>query len=345
MRIGIAMPVVPFVRGGSELLSATLAAELRTRGHQVDAITLPYKWYPPERLLLDSLAWRQFDFTEADGAPVDLLICTKFPSYLALHPNKVVWLYHQFRQAYDQFGARDGALQFDDSGTATRDALVALDRLGLESCRRRFAISRNVADRLQRYNDLTAQVLYPPPRGDRQFKPGPYGDYLLYVGRLDRMKRVELLLEAAARMKQGRVILCGEGPERPQLAARIAELGLSNRVNLAGFVPDETLYELYAGARAVYYAPVDEDYGFATVEAMRCAKPVLTCHDSGGVLEFVSDGETGLIAAPEADALAAAADRLFSDAALARRLGEAGRERVRPIAWGPVLDALLEGAG
>lgn len=345
MRIGIAMPAVPFVKGGSELLTGTLAAALRSRGHQVDAITLPYKWYPPERLLLDSLAWRQFDLTEADGARVDLLICTKFPSYLALHPNKIVWLYHQFRQAYDQFGAPDGALQFDDSGTATRDALMALDRLGLESCRRRFAISRNVADRLQRFNNLDAQVLYPPPRGDGQFKTGPYGDYLLYVGRLDRMKRVDLLLEAAARMKRGRVVICGEGPERPQLEARVSELDLAGRVTLAGFVTEEQLYELYAGARAVYYAPVDEDYGFATVEAMRCAKPVLTCRDSGGVLEFVSDDETGLITPPDAAALAVAADRLFNDATLARRLGEAGEARVRPITWVPVLDALLEGAG
>lgn len=344
MRIGIAMPAVPFVKGGSELLTATLAAALRSRGHQVDAITLPYKWYPPERLLLDSLAWRQFDLTEADGARVDLLICTKFPSYLALHPNKIVWLYHQFRQAYDQFGAPGGSLQFDDSGTATRDALTALDRLGLESCRRRFAISKNVADRLHRFNGLTARVLYPPPRGDRNFQAGPYGDYLLYVGRLDRMKRVDLLLETAARLKRGRVVICGEGPEQQRLSSRIQELQLESRVTLAGFVTDEKLYELYAGARAVFYAPVDEDYGFATIEAMRCAKPVLTCNDSGGVLEFITDGETGLIAAPEAEALAAAAGRLLGDAALARRLGEAGRERVRPIAWDPVLDALLEGA-
>lgn len=345
MRIGIAMPAIPFLKGGSELLTATLAAELRTRGHQVDTVTLPFKWYPPERLLLDSLAWRQFDLTEADGEPVDLLICTKFPSYLAIHPNKIVWLYHQYRQGYDQFGVPGGPLQFDDTGTGTREALMTLDRIGLESCRRRFAISRNVADRLQRFNGLDAQVLYPPPRGLERFKTGPYGDYLLYVGRLDRLKRVAMLVEAAARFKKGRVIICGEGPERPQLEARIRDLRLENRVTLTGFVPDEKLYEYYAGARAIYYAPVDEDYGFATVEAMRCAKPVLTCNDAGGVLEFVEEGVTGLITAPEPEALAAAAARLLGDAALAHRLGAAGLERVRPIAWAPVLDALLQDAG
>src|SRR6185369_8843934 len=101
MRIAITMPQVPFVRGGAEILTDTLAAELRARGHEVETILIPYKWYPPERLVLDSLVWRQMDFTEANGQKIDLLLCTKYPSYLARHPNKRLWLYHQHRYIYD----------------------------------------------------------------------------------------------------------------------------------------------------------------------------------------------------------------------------------------------------
>jgi glycosyltransferase involved in cell wall biosynthesis len=71
-------------------------------------------------------------------------------------------------------------------------------------------------------------------------------------------------------------------------------------------VDDQRAVELYANARAVAYAPVDEDYGFTTVEAFMSARPVVTTEDAGGVLEFVASGENGLVTAPDPTALAAA---------------------------------------
>ena len=71
-------------------------------------------------------------------------------------------------------------------------------------------------------------------------------------------------------------------------------------MRFAGRVSDAEAVDLYAGARAVYYAPVDEDYGFATIEAFASAKPVITTTDAGGVLEFVEHDVTGLVAAPDA---------------------------------------------
>ncbi|KPV49373.1 glycosyl transferase family 1, partial [Kouleothrix aurantiaca] len=119
------------------------------------------------------------------------------------------------------------------------------------------------------------------------------------------------------------------------------ELGLGGRVEWRGFVPDAELIDLYAGARAVYYAPFDEDYGFTSVQALAAARPVVTTSDAGGVLEFVNDGVNGWVCAPEPDAIAAQLDRLWGDDGLAARLGAAGPARVAGIGWEGVLDALL----
>ena len=126
------------------------------------------------------------------------MIATKFPSYAVRHPNKVVWLVHQFRQAYDFDGTELG--QFGDSpfdrATVRGDPAPRPDdpRRGPRGCSRS---RRNVADRLERSTGLEAEVLPPPPQ-NWPTAATEYGDFVLSVGRLDREKRVDLLLEAAA---------------------------------------------------------------------------------------------------------------------------------------------------
>ncbi|MGN6362516.1 MAG: hypothetical protein ACTHNK_19215 [Thermomicrobiales bacterium] len=99
MNIIICASQVPFVRGGAEVLVDGLAEALRAHGHRVEVVALPFKWYPKEQLLHDALAWRLLDLTEANGVPVDLVICTKFPTWAVRHPRKVAWVVHQHRQA------------------------------------------------------------------------------------------------------------------------------------------------------------------------------------------------------------------------------------------------------
>jgi len=101
------------------------------------------------------------------------------------------------------------------------------------------------------------------------------------------------------------------------------------------------LLALYAGALGVFYAPYDEDYGYVTLEAFLAHKPVVTARDSGGPLEFVLDGENGLVCDPEPDALADAFSRLATDRARAAVLGEAGFERARRVTWDGVIETLV----
>ena len=101
MKIAIAMVQVPFIRGGAEILADMLCNELKNRGHQADIITIPFKWYPSTSILNCMLAGRMLDLSEINGEKIDMVIAMKFPAYYVKHNNKVLWLMHQHRQAYD----------------------------------------------------------------------------------------------------------------------------------------------------------------------------------------------------------------------------------------------------
>ena len=108
MRIAVCRPQVPFSHGGAEIFTDTLVEELRVRGHEAEIVSVPFKWYPGTRVLDQAFLWRLVDLTESDGRPIDRVIATKFPAYCVRHPNKVAWVLHQFRQAYDYDGTELG---------------------------------------------------------------------------------------------------------------------------------------------------------------------------------------------------------------------------------------------
>ena len=344
MRILLCNAQVPFARGGAELLVESLRDELRRRGHQADIVTLPYSWETREKIVTSALAWRLVDLDRVAGERVDRVIATRFPSYLVRHPHKVVWLVHQLRQVYDLKGTAHSDFGDGERDRAAIDMVRRMDAQGLGEARRIFSISRNTAERLRRFNDLEATVLYPPPALAGAYRSGPPGDYVFSAGRLDPMKRFDQLLRAvAASSKSLRCRIAGEGPARESLQELAAKLGIADRVELLGWVDDAALVEHYSGALAVYYAPFDEDYGYVTVEAFLAGRPVVTTSDAGGVLEFVRDGVNGYVTAPDAPRpLAAALDRLWDDRALATRLGAAGRADVAGIGWDAVIEGLLD---
>ncbi|MFN2470673.1 MAG: glycosyltransferase family 4 protein [Gaiellaceae bacterium] len=340
MNIAVCLPQVPFVTGGAEILSAQLVQELDERGHEAELVTVPFKWYPNERVLTEALVWRLLDLEEANGRPVDLVIATKFPSYAIKHPNKVVWLIHQFRQAYELDGTDLGQFGPDPVDRATRRAVHKLDTRTLGEARRLFAISQNVANRLRASTGLEAEVLLPPPQL-LPYRCESYGDFLLSVGRLDAAKRVELLLEAAATAEQVRVVVVGDGPERPRLERLAQRLGLDGRVSFEGRVSAEALAQLYATCLAVYYAPVDEDFGLVPYEAFLSEKPVVTTRDAGGPLEVVTDRETGFVCEPTPRAVGEAMTWLAGHHDEARAWGRRGKGLAEQLTWNRVVDRLL----
>jgi glycosyltransferase involved in cell wall biosynthesis len=341
MRIAVCAPQVPFERGGTEVLTETLTEELRRRDHEVELVRIPFKWYPGARPLREALLWRLVDLEEAQGRPIEKVIATKFPSYAIRHPNKVVWLVHQFRQAYELDGTELGQFGQDPFGRATVRSIQRLDRTTLGEARRLFAISRNVADRLHRSTGLEAEVLVPPPQQLAYRSSDGVGSFILSVGRLDRAKRIDLLLEAAALDKSLRVVVAGEGPDRQRLEQLSSEHGLDGRVTFAGRVADDELVGLYADCLAVFYAPIDEDLGLVPYEAFLSEKPVVTTRDAGGPLEVVVDRENGLVCEPAPAAVAEAFAWLAANPEQARAWGRSGKQVAERTSWDGVIDRLL----
>jgi glycosyltransferase involved in cell wall biosynthesis len=340
----VAAAQVPFLRGGAEWHARALVEELRARAFLAELVQLPFQWDPRRDVLRSALAWRLLDFSQANGTPIDLLIATRFPSYAARHPNKVVWLFHPFRQAYDLHDAGVDGFQDTPEERTLHQHVVELDTRLLKECRRLYTTSENNARRLLRYNGLTAEVLRLPLQDRPPWRAEGYGDSVLSVGRLEPLKRTELLVRAAAFLPESaRVVVVGEGVERERLVALATELGVCARVEFKGFVSDEAVRDLYARAGAVFYAPFDEDYGLVTLEAFRSRRPVVTTKDAGGPLEFVRDGETGLVCDPAPEPLGHALTRLLHDKVLAQRLGEAGDAATRDIGWEHVIRVLTEG--
>jgi glycosyltransferase involved in cell wall biosynthesis len=345
LTIAVCAPQVPFVSGGAEEHVQGLCQELRRRGHRVELVTMPYRWYPRQQLLRSIAMWELADLRESDGRPIDLVISTKFPSYFVRHPRHVLWLIHQYRQIYDLYGTTHSDL----SPGRWRDRIfrrrfMSRDNAALAAIPIRFTNSANTRDRLRRYNGISAEALYHPPRLAPRLHCRQYGDFILSVGRLDPLKRVDQLLRALALAGGGaRAVIAGTGPQEESLKRLAVDLGIRDRVEFAGYVSDERLIDLYADCLAVWFSPVDEDYGYITLEAFGASKPVLTGSDSGGPLEFVHHEKNGFILpAGDPGAAARCIDRLRQDPDQAKRLGQNGREAVRAITWDQVCERLLE---
>lgn len=347
MRIGIANVQVPFVHGGAEVHADNLVTQLRNRGFETELITIPFKWYPPEQILESIAISRMLDLSEANGMRIDRLIGLKFPVYLAPHPDKILWILHQYRSAYDLWDHPEhGDLINLPQGQAVRAAIHHADKRFLPEATMIYANSRNVADRLARYNGIAAKPLYHPPGGASHFRSGDAREYFFFPSRITPLKRQRLVIEALALCRQPvRVVFAGAA-EVPSYMAELQhvcqEMGLQDRVTFKGFTSDAEKITLYAESLGVIYPPIDEDYGYVTLEAMLSRKPVITTRDSGGPLEFVEHDTTGLVCAPEPADMAAQMDALWSDRSVAARMGDAGRDLYDAlgISWDTVVEAL-----
>ena len=349
MRVAVLHPQTAFVRGGAETHAEGLVRALRAAGHDADLVQIAGKWYPASQLAHQMAVWRSFDITESNGLKVDAVVGLKFPAYLVEHERKIVWLMHQHRTAYELWDHPVYAdLSRQEDGPAVRDMVWNADRLALNEAKRVFTNSKNVKERLWTSLRIPAEVLYhPSPVMEHLMDQpsGPLGEYVLFPSRMESLKRQSLVVDAMQHVKTAvGLVLVGKGPDEQALRDQVDRLGLQQRVRFEIDVTDERLYQLYGAALAVYYGPFDEDYGYVTLEGFAADRPVVTLADSGGPLEFVVDGETGLVASPEPRAIAEAFDRLHADRDLASRLGVAGNALVRSEVprWPDVVARLLD---
>ena len=191
MRIAIATVQVPFTRGGAEILIDMLKEELIKRGHRVDVVSIPFKWYPWQSLVGSMTMGRTMDLTEATGEKIDLVIAMKFPAFYVKHDNKVLWMMHQHRQAYDMWDTEYSDIQTWENGEQIRDYVRSCDYRYLSEYKKRFTISGNTTGRLKRFLGLDSEVLYHPPKDHEKLHAEEYGDFIFYPSRITPVKRQE----------------------------------------------------------------------------------------------------------------------------------------------------------
>ena len=343
MKIAIVNNCVPFITGGAEHLADSLREKLIEHGHQAILVRIPFRWQPPENIINHILACRLLSLNG-----VDRVIGLKFPAYFVPHDNKVLWLLHQFRQAYDLWGTKYQDIPDTPEGLRIREVIIASDNQYLREARKIYTNSHVTGDRLIQFNGFKSEVLFPPLNRSDHFFCSGYGDYVFYPSRVTTGKRQALVAEGMKYSKSPVRLVIGGQPELPsdrEAVERVIREGkLESRVQfLPRFLTEQEKAELFAGALACAYTPYDEDsYGYVTLEAYHSRKPVITCTDSGGIGILVKDGKTGFVVPPTPEAIGQAMDRLYEDRAAARRMGEAGYESMQALGinWKTVVERL-----
>lgn len=344
MKVLVLNGMLPFVWGGAEQLSWHLVRNLRLQGHDAEQMRIPFAWDPPEALLDEIVVARSLRLCN-----VDRVIALKFPVYHVPWHDKVVWLMHQHRQAYDLFDAGQSNVPRTPRGDEIRRAIRMADDATFAAARKIYCNSEVTADRLLQYNGVPSEILMPPLNDPEIFTGGPFGDYILAPGRVGPGKRQHLLVEAMAHLPASARLVVAGPPDDDAYAEELRRLveanGLANRVTLRlEFVPRHEIAALVNGARAIAYLPFDEDsVGYVTMEAFEAAKPVVTSTDSGGLLKIVLDGRTGYVAESIPEDLASALAPLWNSASHAKRLGDEARAvwRSHDAGWPATVEKLV----
>lgn len=344
MKVLIVTNTELFLWGGAEELAENLALNLRVVGHDVEILRIPFFWKDPNEIINQMLL-----VTNIELFNVDKVIALKFPAYLINHPNKSIWLLHQFRQAYDLHKSDDGFFSGLENEKELLDAIQLADSRDLGQVRTVYTISAKTSSRLLYFNGIQSTPLQPPVNNQELFVDKGNDGYIFAGGRINNMKRQYLLVEAAALSQNGPPLIIAGPTDSEEDAQKLRELvnrhNLQRRVTLdIGFHPRQKIADYINKSAAVAYIPIDEDYGYVAAEAAIASKPVITCADSGGTLEIIKNEVTGWVCEPSAKALGKIFDLIGSNPKLSNQLGNSNRVNFEhlDISWSNIIKKLLE---
>ncbi len=212
-------------------------------------------------------------------------------------PTRFVWMFDQYVEMERLSPARSLSLR------AMLPYLAWQDRVASRQVDHYAATCRNVAERIRRFYQREAEVIWPPISINSFEVSQEPGEFFLIISRLNRYKRIDTAIEACNRMKQP-LVMAGSGPD----AARLAGLA-GPTVKLLGRVSEQEKIDLLRRCKALIL-PGEEDFGMTPLEANACGRPVVALA-RGGALETVLHGETGLLyQEPAPEAIIAAIDQL-----------------------------------
>ncbi len=332
MRIAIINPSDELqlgVKGGNQYIAEALAKYIeKYTEHEVIKIFTPLKHYPNLSLIKSYIFHRLLDVSN-----FDMVISLKFPSYMIKHHNHICYFAHFYRQFYDLWPNQ----KKDFSTRITRKIIKFLDKQALKKTKRIISYSKFIQERLKD-EKIKSRLIYCPPY-EENFKCKNY-DYILSTSILDdSRKRISLLIKAMKYIKEDiKLIIAGTGPHEKELK----ELSKNDpRIIFIGYKSPKELIDIYANALCTCLVSYKEDYGLVTIESMKSKKPVITCKDSGGPLEFVTHNETGLIANPNPESIARNLKILINNKKKAKNMGEKGFEKIKNITWKETIPKII----
>ena len=376
MKIAIVAPSpTPFTIGGAEKLWFGLERYINQEtNHQCELIKIPIK----EKSFWDLIDAYNI-FYRLDLSHFDMVISGKYPAWITPHHNHHIYMLHTLRGLYDDYDTNhklvytkdvrvQNILNYIQQHNATISRVLSLlnelrdnktiskeffafpapfireivhffDKKAMEGIKSFSAISNTVTNRRDYFPPLSPiKVIYPPSTLSNFKNSGQR--YFFTASRLDTPKRIDMLINAYKKVNTTIPLkIAGTGAIYNELYELAKD---DNRIELLGFISDKELIEYYANAYAIIFIPKEEDYGLITIEAMSCAKAVITCSDSGGVLEFVKHHKTGLISKPSIEDLTKQISFLSNNPSLAIEMGRRAKKSVANISWRDTVNNLLK---
>ena len=364
MKIAIVAPSpIPYSSGGAEKLWQGMFNYInRYTNHQCELIKIPIKednFYN----LIDAY----YKFYRLDLSHFYMVISGKYPAWMVKHPNHYLYMLHPLRGLYDLydfkrfkdekapdflkeitsidemfkklFELKKQDIKIDFPSKVAKEIIHFLDLNAQKNIKKFFAISKTVALRENYFfTNQKIEVVYPPT--DIENLHSNSYDYFFTVSRLDKPKRVDLIVKAYIKARVNIPLnIAGTGLEFKNIKSLTKD---NPNIKLLGYISDKDLVDFYANALSTIFIPYKEDYGLVTIESMLSKKPVITTNNSGGVLEFVKDGKTGLVVNANIDELSKAIKTLADNKPLAKEMGINGFNLVKNITWQNCISHFIE---
>ena len=341
MKIAIVNPSDEFeigIKGGNQLIAESLLKYIKKySSHEVQIIHTPSKAYPNSSLIKSYLMHRLMDFSN-----FDLVISLKFPSFIIKHNNHICYFAHFYRQFYDLWPIykkiiKNHSKKLYFQTILTKGIIKLLDKRAFKKIKRVYSYSKFIQSRLKNENINSKLIYCPPP--EENFSCNNY-DYILSTSILnDERKRISLLIKAMRHIKNDtKLLIAGSGPHEKKLKELAKD---DSRIIFLGYKTPKELIDIYSNALCTCLVSYKEDYGLVTIESMKSKKPVITCYDSGGPLEFVEHNKTGLISNPNTKDIAKNLEILINNKKRAKDMGEKGFEKVKDIIWKETIQKLV----
>lgn len=343
-RVLVVTSDVPFVEGGHITIAQCTVQALRDHGYEADLVLTPQNRFGRQfRAYLANF----FTDVEIDGLGrrIHQVISFRFPSFAVRHSRHVCWLNHRLREYYDLWDYLKSQLSWKGrlKESVRKQIIQMMDTYLLKhNVKKVFAQSRTIQQRLIKWGNIQSEILYPPPP-QRNYYTNDYSNYIFTVSRLQRLKRLDLLIKSFIHIKNKelKAVIAGSGPEYNKLVRLIRDNKLEKRISLIGKTDEKTTLRHFANCRAVYFSPLQEDYGFVTGEAFASSKCVVTTEDSGGPAELVKHEHLGYICENHPEKIAEKLDILAEDKKLAEQMGQNAKKFISSMTWEKTIERLI----